>query len=194
MKKGLTIKDFINAAMFSVLTIAAFWTAGMLGFIPVLMPIVPFACSLAAGPVFMLYSTKIHKYGMLLILGALTAFVFSLSGHGLYVFLGAALCSLLAEEILKKGGYRSIRHARWAYTVFVALTGSIMLPLFIARDAYVQKLIDQNYGEEYARILISVLPYWSFPFIIFGACLGGYLGASLGIRLLKKHFQRAGMV
>ena len=40
------IRDLINAGVFSLLTVMALWCGGMIGFIPVLMPLVPFACGL----------------------------------------------------------------------------------------------------------------------------------------------------
>ena len=41
--------------------------------------------------------------------------------------------------------------------------------------------------------MFAVLPQWSLlPVILFGA-LGGYLGATFGISILKKHFEKANM-
>ena len=41
--------------------------------------------------------------------------------------------------------------------------------------------------------MFAVLPQWSLlPITLFGA-LGGYLGATFGISILKKHFEKANM-
>ena len=85
-----TVKDLVNASLFSVLIVVFYWCAGMLGFIPVTMPAVPFICGFVAG-------------------------------HGVYVMPGTVLLAFAGEWILKMGGYKSINHARWAYTVFVLL-------------------------------------------------------------------------
>uniref|UniRef100_UPI0025956EF8 MptD family putative ECF transporter S component n=1 Tax=uncultured Peptoniphilus sp. TaxID=254354 RepID=UPI0025956EF8 len=103
------IRDLINAGVFSLLTVMALWCGGMIGFIPVLMPLVPFACGLVSGPVFMLYSTKIDKFGMVLIMGIVFGLTFSMSGHGAIVLPAIILLSLICEIILKKGGYKSIK-------------------------------------------------------------------------------------
>lgn len=71
-------------------------------FIPVLMPLVPFACGLVSGPVFMLYPTKIDKFGMVLIMGIVFGLVFSMSGHGAIVLPAIIVLSLICEMILKK--------------------------------------------------------------------------------------------
>ena len=92
--KRFGIRDLVNAGVFSLLTVMATWCGGMIGFIPVLMPLVPFACGLVSGPVFMLYSTKINKFGMIFIMGIIFGLVFSMSGHGLIVLPAIIVLSL----------------------------------------------------------------------------------------------------
>lgn len=195
MKKDkFTVRDLVNAGLFSVLVLAAVWASGMIGFFPITMPIVPFVCTFVAGPVFMLYSTRIKRFGMLLIMGIIFGAAFSASGHGIYVFPGIVIVTLIGEYILKMGDYNSIKHARWAYTVFALFAGANLLPLYISRESYYKALVESGYGVEYADKLMTYLPTWSFvPVVLFG-CLGAYLGASLGIKILNKHFKSAGMV
>ena len=188
-----TVKDLVNASLFSVLIVVFYWCAGMLGFIPVTMPAIPFICGFVAGPAFMLYSTKIDKFGMMLILGIIVSLVFGLTGHGVYVIPGTVLLALIGEWILKMGGYKSINHARWAYTVFVLFAAFNLLPMFIAREAYVKHLLAGGYPQDFIDKMFAVLPQWSLlPITLFGA-LGGYLGATFGISILKKHFEKANM-
>lgn len=47
--KKFGIRDLVNAGVFSLLTVMATWCGGMIGFIPLLMPLVPFACGLFQG-------------------------------------------------------------------------------------------------------------------------------------------------
>lgn len=189
-----TLKDLINAGLFSVLIVVFYWTAGMIGFIPVLMPIVPFVCALFSAPVFMLYSTKIDKFGMILILGIIMGLVFSTSGHGVYVIPGGIIVALLAEYILRKGNYKSINHARWAYTAYALFAISPMLPIFISRDKFAKYLVESGYGQDYADKFMSVVPNWSFPIILILGCIGAYIGCTIGIKMLNKHFKKAGMI
>ncbi|QQE47624.1 conserved hypothetical integral membrane protein [Peptoniphilus harei] len=191
--KKFGIRDLVNAGVFSLLTVMATWCGGMIGFIPVLMPLVPFACGLVSGPVFMLYSTKIDKFGMVLIMGIVFGLVFSMSGHGAIVLPAIIILSLICEMILKSGGYKSIKTARLSYTVFMIFAAANLIPIYFARDAFVQSLIDRNYGAEYVNKLLSVMPTWSFIPVVLVGMLGGYLGCSIGIKILNKHFKKAGM-
>ncbi|MGT2846597.1 MptD family putative ECF transporter S component [Streptococcus massiliensis] len=193
-QETFTAKDLINAGLFSLLVFVATFIGGMFGLIPVLMPAIPFLCSFIAGPVFMLYSTKIHRFGMILIMGAITGLLFTVTGHGIYILPGIILLSLISEWILKQGHYHSVNHTRWALVVYSIYTVFNFIPIFIGREAYIQKLIDTGYGKKYAEEMMSVLPNWSLIPIVLLGCVGAYLGASLGIKLLNKHFKRAGMM
>lgn len=59
----LNVRDLVNVGLFSVLIFIATFLSGMIGFIPVLMPVVPFVYGIVSGPVYMLYFTKIKKAG-----------------------------------------------------------------------------------------------------------------------------------
>ena len=68
-----------------------------------------------------------------------------------------------------------------------------MIPIYVSRAAYVQRLVEEGYGQAYADKMMSILPYWSFfPVLALGA-VGGYLGATIGVKMLKKHFQKLEM-
>ncbi|WP_205401521.1 MptD family putative ECF transporter S component [Streptococcus lutetiensis] len=190
---SFTVKDLINAGLFSLLVFIAIFASGMFGLIPIFMPFIPFLCGLFAGPVFMLYSTKIHRFGMVLIMGVLIGLIFMVSGHSIYILPGMTLLSLVAEYILKKGGYSSVNHTKWAFTVYCLSFGFNMIPIYVSRAAYVQRLVEEGYGQAYADKMMSILPYWSFfPVLALGA-VGGYLGATIGVKMLKKHFQKLEM-
>ena len=192
-KSSFSVKDLINAGLFSLLIVVTSFVAGMIGFLPITMPIVPFVGSLVTGPLFMLYTTKIHRFGMVLIMGLVSGLVFLTSGHGIYIFLGTAALALVAEYVLKKGNYQSVSHARWAYVIYSASSIFNFLPIFLARDAYVQRMLDSGYGQAFADQMMSVLPDWSMIPIVLLGCLGGYIGCTIGIKMLHKHFKKAGM-
>ena len=190
MKNKSGIRDLVNAGVFSLLTLMATWCGGMIGFIPVLMSLVPFFCGLLSGPVFMLYSTKINKFGMMLIMGVIFGLAFSMSGHGAITFPLIIIFSLLAEYVLKKGNYKSKKYARLSYVVFMLFGASNLLPIFLARDAYIKSMISKGYGVEYTEKFMSVMPTWSFlPIVILGM-IGGYIGCTIGIKILNKHFKK----
>ena len=113
----LNVRDLVNVGLFSVLIFIATFLSGMIGFIPVLMPVVPFVYGIVSGPVYMLYFTKIKKAGMLFIQTIVVTLAFVATGHGPWVLLTAVIGGLLGEVVLRNGRYKSVKHARLAFSV-----------------------------------------------------------------------------
>ena len=62
--KRLNVRDLVNIGLFSILIFITTFIGGMIGFVPNLIPATTFVAGLVSGPVYMLYSTKIKKVGM----------------------------------------------------------------------------------------------------------------------------------
>ncbi|HCJ57250.1 MptD family putative ECF transporter S component [Lutispora sp.] len=193
MNKKLNVKDLINVGLFTVLIFIFTFIGGMIGFIPVLMPVVPFVGGLLAGPASMLFATKIKKRGMLFIEQMIIAIIFVVMGHGPWMLLTAVLGGILGELMLKKGNYNSVNHARTAFTIATISGLGNWLPIFFARDKYIEQMLQMGYGQDYATKMMSVLPNWSLIPITLLGMLGTYIGCTIGIAILKKHFVKAGM-
>ncbi len=190
----LSVKDLINAGLFSVLMIMVTWAGGMSGLVIFLIPVMTFIIGILTGPVFMLYSTKIDKFGMIMIMSVVFAIVFGASGHGIYVFLGILLIGFLCEKIMQSGGYKSINKARLAYTVFMLYAFLNFVPIIIAREEYFKQVVESGMSQEYVDAMSAMMPLWALPVITAAGCLGAYIGCTIGIKMLKKHFERANMV
>lgn len=192
--KKLDVRDLVNAGLFSVLIIMVGFISGMIGFIPVTMPFISFVGGIATGPIFMIYSTKIRKPGMITIQIILSSLVYIATGHGLWIISTAVLACFLGEYFLKKGNYRSVKYARLAYTAAAINYLGNYLPIFIAREVYLQNMLESGYSKDFADKMMSVLPNWSLiPITILGI-VGTYIGCTIGIKILKKHFEKSGMI
>ncbi|MDU4653043.1 MAG: MptD family putative ECF transporter S component, partial [Sneathia sanguinegens] len=67
------------------------------------------------------------------------------------------------------------------------------IPLLISRDKIYAKLVASE-GVEFANQFMSSVPNWMVIPCILLAMLGGFLGCTIGIVILKKHFEKAGML
>ena len=192
--KGLNVRDLINAGLFSVLLVLVTFIFGMLGLFPFLMPFIPFIIGIFTGSVYMLYTTRIKKAGMLFIQQIVMALAFLISGHTIYMLITSVIGGLLAEIVLKMGDYKSVKYSRLAVVTLALSSVGNWIPIFFFREDYLQHIVDAGYGEDYARKFDRALPNWSLiPVIILG-CIGMYIGCTIGIKILKKHFVKAGMV
>ena len=127
----LNVRDLVNVGLFSVLIFIATFLSGMIGFIPVLMPVVPFVYGIVSGPVYMLYFTKIKKAGMLFIQTIVVTLAFVATGHGPWVLLTAVIGGLLGEVVLRNGRYKSVKHARLAFSVQSIYGLGNWLPIYL---------------------------------------------------------------
>lgn len=194
MHKKLDVKDLINTGLFTVLIFIFTFIAGMIGFIPIFMPIVPFVTGIFTGSLYMLFATKIKTAGMLFIVQIILSLIFVAMGHGPWTLITAVIAGVLGELVLKKGGYVSIKYARLAFVVATLSGFGNWIPVFFAREKYIEQIIHMGYGQEYADKMMSVLPSWSLLPITALGMLGMYIGCTIGITILKKHFVKAGMI
>lgn len=191
-KNSINGKDLLNVGIFAVLITLIIVPISFLGFIPYLMPLYCVFMPLAAGIPWMLFAAKTHKFGPVLLLGILLSLLLLLTGMGWYSIPLTVAASLLSELILKKGGYKSARHAVWAHAVFSLWVFGSFIPLFFMADAYWAKA--SSYGEDYIQTAKKVFQPWLAPLMIIACLVFGYLGGLLGKRIMRKHFVKAGIV
>lgn len=189
----MNVKDLINTGLFTVLIALATMITSFVGMLPFLMPFIPVFVGLVTGPIFMLYATKIKKPGMFFICELICGCLYAVTGHGLWTILSYSVGGLIGELFLRKGKYNSINGARYAISLASISCFGQMLPLYISRTAYEAMLLEQ-YGEEFTRQCLAWMPMWSFFPILILAVVFTYIGCTIGIHMLKKHFVKAGMV
>lgn len=189
----LQAKDLINIGIFSALYIVAFFITGMVGYIPVFMLLIPALCPLIAGVVFMLFLTRVQKFGMITIMGTIVSLFMFLTGHPWPILPIGIGCALFGDLIIKSGSYKSWGKIVAGYVVFSEMMIGLMIPLFFMRDIYFGGIRD-SYGDVYTDALMSFTPTWVFPLMLVLVAVGAIAGAFVGRALLKKHFKRAGIV
>jgi energy-coupling factor transport system substrate-specific component len=193
MSNKLQAKDLINVGIFTAIYIVVMFAVMMLGYIPVFIPLLSVLVPLIEGIPFMLFLTRVKKFGMVLIMGILVGVFFFVGGMGIYPIPVGIVFALIAELVLKSGGYESAKKVILAYGLFSVCIFGNYLPIYISRNAYYEKLTTGGFGAEYAETLMGYMPDWSAPVLAL-CCFGfGILGGLLGRRILKKHFERAGI-
>jgi energy-coupling factor transport system substrate-specific component len=194
-EKRLKPKDLINIGVFTAIYFAIMFVVACIGYIPIFIPALAALCPLAGGITFMLFITKVPKFGAMLIMIVIIGILYMLMG-GLssWILPIGVVTGLIAEFIVKSGDYRSAKKAVLAYGVWcIAIFGNFV-PVFFFRDAYYDSILDSGYGQEYADAYMNYMPNWIAPVLVVACFVFGCLGALIGRAVLKKHFARAGMV
>ena len=192
-KKKLNAKDFINIGIFTVIYFVMFFITGMLGYIPIFAVIIPLVLGILGGIPFMLFLTRVKKFGMVTIMGILSGLLMGLTGMGFWGVPMGAIFGLLGDLILKSGGYKSAKKSLIGYAVFsLWMVGTYIPMYFMVEDSWAS--FAASFGKEYADRVMAVMPMWSIILVIAGIFIFAILGGLLGKALLKKHFAKAGIV
>ena len=182
MNNKLQAKDLINLGLFTVLYfVIGCCVAIPIGFVPIFLPILGALWSLITGIPFMLFLTRVKKFGMVTIMGILSGLLMGLTGMGFWGVPMGLIFGVLGDLILKSGGYKSAKKSLIGYAVFSLWMVGTYIPMYFM-------------VEEYADQVMAVMPMWSIVLVIAGIFVFAIFGGLLGKALLKKHFVKAGIV
>ncbi|MCI1966398.1 MAG: MptD family putative ECF transporter S component [Oscillospiraceae bacterium] len=180
-------KDLINVGIYSAIYFVVVFAIAMLGYIPIFMVLISALVPILAGIPFMLFLTKVKKFGMIWIMSLLMGLLMLLTGMGYYSLIVGAVTGLLAELIYKSGNYRSTGKAILTAGVFSIWVWGNYLPFFLDIEKYFST------RQEYIDAMTRLMPAWMCPALFAAAFIGGIIGGVIGKSLLKKHFTRAGI-
>lgn len=186
-------KDLVNIGIFSVIYVVLVMAASMLGFIPVFIPLLAVICPLVGGIPYMLFLTRVKKFGMIWIMAIIMGIVMFTGGMGIIALPTSILFGLLADLTARSGGYTSAKKSVLSHGVFSMWLVGNFIPIVINREAYTANIIAGGYGREYAQALMKLMPDWILPVLLVCSFVFGILGGLIGRALLKKHFIRAGI-
>ena len=196
-EKKLKARDFITIGIFT----AILWVVQMvimyLGFLSpfvvagyaVLIPIV-------TGIPMMLYYARIEKFGMLTITSVIVAILLFIFGMG---FLGAPICiaaGVIADLIAKSGKYKSwkktVIRLRAVFNLWVS--ASYLPPHSRQQDLTSKSLIESGFDASFADTLFTLVTPATYPVIILLCFVCGVIGAFIGKAVVRKNFEKAGIV
>lgn len=190
--KRLQAKELIKIGVFAAIYIVVIGIAGSLTAIPVFVPLAAVLVPILGGIPMMYFLTKVKKFGMVVVLSLLVGLIMFMGGMGYFSIFTTLVFGLAAECILKAGNYQNARNVVLAYAVQSMWIVGNFLPFVFTRDAFLAQQ-EQNLGAEYASQLSTLMPEWIVPILLVVAFLSGLVGAFIGKRLHRKHFERSGI-
>lgn len=191
----LKAKDFITVGIFTAIILVVEFSCGMLGYIhPFIVASYVIMIPLVGAIPMMLFYTKVQKFGMITIMSILIAIMMFVLGMG---FLGAPLiiiAGVIADLIAKSGKYKSFKKTMLSYGVFCLWICANYFPVIVTAESYRQDLIDEGYSAEYCNNLFLAINYKTIGILLILCFVFGCLGALIGKAVVKKHFEKAGIV
>ncbi len=196
MKKKLNTKDLIYIGAFCALYIIVLFAIVMiLGFVPILYLLSPFFVGIIAATVYMMYVSKIKKFGPIIILGAFWGLVMTMGGHATTILFALPI-AIGAEFICRIGKYESKKMLSLSFLLFNVTMVAPFTSLYFASETFIAEA-NEYYGAEYADVIQTVWDTvgWGLMGIqMVVAVLGAAVGVVLANVLFKKHFEKAGII
>ena len=191
-KSGIGVRDLVTCAVFTVIYFIIFFACGMTGFVPIMAFLFPLPLALVSGIPQMLFYTKVRSFGMVTIMGALLGLISFLMGYGPIGLCFGVACGLIADLILRAGEYKSLKCSVASHCVFSLWVIGTMLPMWILGQAYFEPY-RASQGDAFVNEMMAYLSGGMLVPVVAGIVVCALVGAAIGTKVLRKHFERAGI-
>ena len=185
-------RDLINIGIYAAIYFVVVMALAMTGLIPIFLILLSSMIGIIGGIPFMLFLTKVKKPGMILIMSLIMGILMFVTGMTWMPIPFSIMTGIIAELVYRNGGYKSAYSAIITAGFFPLWACGNYLPLFLQRAQYFADRT--SYGQEYIDAVIKLTPNWMFFVLLIATFICGIIGGFIGKALLKKHFERAGIV
>lgn len=190
----LTAKDLVTIAIFSVIFALMMGGLSFIGMVPVIYPFTVGIVLIPCGIVWMYLRAKVPKKGAIIIQSIVIALILLLFGSFWPSLVGVVSGGVIAELITMSRGYKSFRMNTLGYMIYgICLAVCANLPPLIARDYYYAYSIAGGMDPIYMEEMMAFLTGPVFAAGLIVAAIGAVFGTFLGKKIMKKHFERAGI-
>ena len=94
----------------------------------------------------------------------------------------------------KSGKYKSFKKIVISFGIFNLWICANYFPILVTAESYRQDLIDGGFSAEYANNLFAAINVKTIGILVVLCFVFGCIGAVIGKAVVKKHFEKAGIV
>ncbi|HBF5110841.1 TPA: MptD family putative ECF transporter S component [Clostridioides difficile] len=193
--KGLTIKNMVTIGVFSAIYCVFYIIGGIpFGINPVLTFYQAMGSALLCGPVYMLLVAKVGKKWSVFILGIVVGILLFITGMHWAMVLGCIIMGFIADIIARIGNFKSKKMNIISYMIFSLGGVGSFLEYFINPNGWIRAMVEKGTDQSYLDTMNAVAKPWMIYVIIIGTLLVAAFSAWVESKLLKKQFEKAGIV
>lgn len=187
----MNVRDYITTAIMFVLLFLVFSVVGTPIGMTVVGNLFVFAvCAILWGTIYLLLYSKVNKNGVVLLFSLILAVLMLMNFWAMSVII--AIGGIVAEIVWRKLDRRKFSTMLICFTIQIVFWYFAMtLPLIFLKDLYLAAV--PAYAELYsavAELVVGPMFFVGLAATVVDCIIGAYLGKLL----LKKHFQKAGIV
>ncbi|HFU6938617.1 TPA: MptD family putative ECF transporter S component [Streptococcus agalactiae] len=191
----LQVKDLIMIGVFSAL----YFLFNMVGGIPFAMnPVLtfyqPMGSAFLSGIIFMFLIAKAPKKGTISILAIIMCILRLATGMHWAMAVGTLITGIVAELIAGSKSYKNKKMNMLSFGVFALGDIGTFLVYFMNPKSWSDAMIKKGTDITYIESMNAAAADWMIYVIDIGTFLVALLSAWIGMKLLKKQFEKAGIV
>ncbi|MBF0779868.1 MULTISPECIES: MptD family putative ECF transporter S component [unclassified Granulicatella] len=190
---NLRVKDLMTTGMYAALYFVHVAIGTLIAVILLHsgnMLYAPAFSALISGTVYFILIDKVKKFGAITLVGITMALFFLLSGHFALSFLPFLICGIVADYMAKLGKYKQKLTNMVSYIIFSFGNFGPILFMWLAKDAYVQRLVEKGKDMAYIQNVMVEFDVWHIALLVVCSVIGGLIGQYM----LEKHFRKAGLL
>ena len=192
----LDTRDFITIGIFAAISLVIFFVIGGAAGMTLIgtvanIPITVFFTSIA----YMLLVSKVRKRGTFLIMGTISALPGLMAANVIGV-IASVVGWFMAEIVVSANHYKNKKVLIFVYVLGCTLhSAGYTLPMYLSNAQY---LIDRqeifHLTDEALAVYLKMFTWPMFFIMVALTVVTSFLGAVLSTRILKKHFEKAGLL
>ncbi len=184
------VRDIVTIAICYVLIFVVFFIGGSIGFYPKAYIFSWALCSIFWGTIFLLMYTKVNKKGVPITFSIVLSLV--MFNYHWILPLCIMIGGIISEIIWQKMDRKSTKTMGIVFTIQISSWQiAATLPLFFILDNFKAK--NPDYAELFDSIVSVISPTLEIISIIL-TIICCFIGILIGKKVLKKHFEKAGII
>lgn len=191
----LQVKDLIMIGVFSALYFVLNMVGGMpFAMNPILTFYQPMGSAFLSGIIFMFLIAKSPKRGTITILAVIMCILRFATGMHWAMGVGTLIAGIIAEIIAGSKNYKNKTMNMLSFGIFALGDIGTFLVYFINPESWSNAMIKKGTDISYIESMNAAAANWMIYVIVIGTFLVALLSAWIGMKLLKKQFEKAGIV
>ena len=191
----LQVKDLIMIGVFSALYFVLNMVGGMpFAMNPILTFYQPMGSAFLSGIICMFLIAKSPKRGTITILAVIMCILRFATGMHWAMGVGTLIAGIIAEIIAGSKNYKNKTMNMLSFGIFALGDIGTFLVYFINPESWSNAMIKKGTDISYIESMNAAAANWMIYVIVIGTFLVALLSAWIGMKLLKKQFEKAGIV
>lgn len=194
-KNKLQVKDLIMIGVFSALYFVLNMVGGMpFAMNPILTFYQPMGSAFLSGIIFMFLIAKAPRRGTITVLAVIMCILRFATGMHWAMGVGTLIAGIIAEIIAGSKSYKNKKMNMLSFGIFALGDIGTFLVYFINPESWSNAMIKKGTDISYIESMNAAAANWMIYVIVIGTFLVALLSAWIGMKLLKKQFEKAGIV